>query len=250
MVILRRKLLVGYLVFVHILLALILIKSDFLVKVGDRLGIRRNTEPEITQHFERMVKYHESIDPNVPAGSAIFIGDSIIQGLCVSAVSTPSINYGIGSDTTLGVLKRLSKYRSLQQASIVIFEIGVNDLKRRKDEDILCNYSSILSQLPSHLPAVVSGILPVNEAIAKDLKGYNLRITRLNAGLKALCEARKPKCSFVDSSQGLIDSDANLSAKYQRGDGVHLNGTGNAIWIQELKNAIKTAQQPHAPDRQ
>ena len=107
----------------------------------------------------------KGIDPNVPSGSAIFIGDSITQGLCVSAVFTPSVNYGIGSDTTLGVLKRIPKYQSLNRASMVILEVGVNDLKRRKDEEILSNYSSILKLLPSHLSVIISGILPVNEAI-------------------------------------------------------------------------------------
>jgi lysophospholipase L1-like esterase len=189
-----------------------------------------------------MAKYHERIDPNVPSGSAIFIGDSSFQGLCVSAVFTPSVNYGIGSDTTLGVLQRLPKYESLNRASMVILEVGVNDLKRRKDEEILSNYSSILKLLPSHLSVIISGILPVNEAIAHHTKGYNARIMGLNSRLKNLCESEKPRCTFVNSGPALVDSNGSLSTNYQEGDGVHLNGQGNAIWIQELKNGIKTAQ--------
>ena len=77
---LRKNVLVGYLVFIHILMALVLVKSDFLTRVGIRLGYTANVEPEITQHFENMIRYHERIDPNVPSGSAIFIGDSLTQG--------------------------------------------------------------------------------------------------------------------------------------------------------------------------
>ena len=40
-----------------------------------------------------------------------------------------------------------------------------------------------------------------------------------------------------------MDSNGSLSTNYQEGDGVHLNDQGNAMWIQELKNGIKTAQQ-------
>jgi len=153
---LRKNIVIGYLVFIHILLAFVLVKSDILPRVGNRLGYTANVETEITQHFKRMAKYHERIDSNVPSGSAIFIGDSITQGLCVSAVFTPSVNYGIGSDTTLGVLKRLPKYESLNRASMVILEVGINDLKRRKDEEILSNYSSILKLIPSHMPVIIS----------------------------------------------------------------------------------------------
>ena len=245
----RKNVAIGYLVFIHILLALALVKSDFLTRVGNRLGYTANVEPEITQHFEYMERYYERMDPNVPSGSAIFIGDSITQGLCVSAVFTPSVNYGIGSDTTLGILKRLPKYKSLNRASIVILEVGVNDLKRRKDEEILSNYSSILKLLPSHLPVMISGILPVNEDIAHHTKGYNARIRGLNFRLKNLCESKKPQCTFVDSGRALEDSTGSLSRNYQEGDGVHLNGEGNNIWIQELKDGIKISQQVRATNR-
>lgn len=246
---LRKNIVIGYIVFIHILMAFVLVKSDFLPRVGNRLGQNRNVETEITQHFKRMEQYHERMDPNVPSGSAIFIGDSITQGLCVSAVFTPSVNYGIGSDTTFGVLKRLPKYESLNRASMVILEVGVNDLKRRKNEEILGNYSSILKLLPSHPSVIISGILPVNEGIAHHTKGYNARIRGLNSALKDLCESEKPRCTFVDSGRALVDSNGSLSTSYQAGDGVHLNGQGNAIWIQELKNGIKTAQQGVPPDR-
>lgn len=246
---LRKNIVIGYLVFIHILLAFVLVKSDILPRVGNRLGYTANVETEITQHFKRMAKYHERIDSNVPSGSAIFIGDSITQGLCVSAVFTPSVNYGIGSDTTLGVLKRLPKYESLNRASMVILEVGINDLKRRKDEEILSNYSSMLKLIPSHLPVIISGILPVNEGIVHHAKGYNARIRGLNPRLKNFCESEKPRCTFVDSGRALVDSNGSLSTNYQEGDGVHLNGKGNAIWIQELKNGIKTAQQGVSPDR-
>jgi lysophospholipase L1-like esterase len=197
-----------------------------------------------------MTRYHEGMDPNVPSGAAIFIGDSITQGLCVSAVFNPSANYGIGNDTTLGVLKRLTKYESLKRASIAILEVGVNDLRFRKDEEILSNYSSILQLLPAHLTVVVSAILPVNEGIDHKLRGYNARIGELNSTLKVLCESQKSRCTYVDPGQALIDSSGSLSTNYQEGDGLHLNGEGYGVWIQELKKGIKAAQQRRAPDRQ
>ena len=36
---------------------------------------------------------------------------------------------------------------------------------------------------------------------------------------------------------------------YHEGDGIHLNGVGNSIWIQELKEMVQKAQQKDATGR-
>jgi len=82
---------------------------------------------ELTPHYHQMVTFHSHMDGNVPDDSVIFIGDSLTQGLCVSAVACPSVNYGIGNDTTLGVLQRISQYESIQRAKVVVIAIGIND---------------------------------------------------------------------------------------------------------------------------
>lgn len=120
--------------------------------------------------------------------------------------------------------------------------IGVNDLQRRGNEEILKNYSSILQAVPPHLPLVFSAVLPVDERIRDDLAGKNTRIKELNTGLRALCEAQSPNCTFVDPGSKLMDSSGNLRKEYDDGDGVHLNGAGNSIWIQELKEVVRKAQ--------
>jgi lysophospholipase L1-like esterase len=238
----RKRLLIGYVIFVHLFLLLVLVKADFITRVGYRVGLIRHVDPEITRHFEEMVKYHERMDANVPDGAVIFVGDSITQGLCVSAVFTPSVNYGIGRDTTVGVLKRLPEYHSLERASVCVMAIGVNDLWRRGNEEILKNYSLILQAVPTHLPLVFSAVLPIDEHVG-DLTGKNVRIRALNSGLKALCESQSSKCTFLDPGPKLIDSSGNLRKEYHQGNGVHLNGLGNSIWIQELKGVVQKAQQ-------
>jgi lysophospholipase L1-like esterase len=239
----RKKLLIGYIIFVHLFLLLALVKSDFISRVGYMVGLIRPVVPEITEHFKEMIKYHKRMDPNVPDGAVIFIGDSITQGLYVSAVTTHSVNYGIGSDTTIGVLKRLPTYHSLERASVCVMAIGVNDLQRRENEEILKNYSLILQAVPPHLPLILNAVLPVDERVRDDLAGMNRRIRTLNRSLKALCKAESAKCTFVDPGRKLMDPSGNLKAKYQVGDGIHLNGFGNAIWIQELKGIIQKVQQ-------
>lgn len=118
-----------YLLTVHALLIIVLLKSDFIDLVQNKLETCNHSvqSSELTPHYHRMLEYHKRMDGNVLTGSVIFFGDSITQGLCVSAVASHSVNYGIGSDTTFGVLERLKYYRSINRADVVVISIGVND---------------------------------------------------------------------------------------------------------------------------
>jgi hypothetical protein len=117
----KKKLFFIYLSIIHVSLIFILLKSDFIPKVQAKLGFEKSTQ-ELTPHFKRMLTYHKRMDGNIPSGAVIFIGDSITQGLAVSAVYPKSVNYGIGSDTTIGVIKRLSDYKSLSRARAIVIQ--------------------------------------------------------------------------------------------------------------------------------
>ncbi len=69
-----------------------------------------------------------------PDKSVVFVGDSLTQSLYVDAVARPSVNYGIGGDTTVGVLGRLPEYRSILCASAVVMAIGVVYMKFRDNQ--------------------------------------------------------------------------------------------------------------------
>lgn len=74
----------------------------------------------LTHYFYRqMTSFQSRIDQNSPPRAIYFIGDSQIQGLAVSAVTPLAINYGIGNDTTAGVIKRIPLYNSLNTAKAV-----------------------------------------------------------------------------------------------------------------------------------
>ena len=246
----KKQTTIAYLIGVHILLAVVLLKSDFIDRVEHKLGIHKTAEPpEITQHYHRMLHYHRRMDGNVPEGAILFIGDSITQGLCVSAIASPAVNYGIGSDTTTGVLQRLPYYNSIGRASAVVLAIGINDMKRRSNDEILENYRAIIAQIPKTIPVIVSAVLPLDEESRDDWQGRNQkRIKTLNSNIVNLAMVEN-NVFFVDAGPLLIDEAGNLADVYHDGDGVHLNSRGNAIWIDALKTEIQKAQQSAALDR-
>ena len=65
----------------------------------------------------------------------------LYRAMRVTEVAARGINYGIGGDTTEGVLARLPEYNSLGRAAAVVLAIGDNDLQRGLSEaEIIANY--------------------------------------------------------------------------------------------------------------
>lgn len=223
---------------IHIFLVLILIKSDFIDRAKNRLGMGPAAQAEAGAHFNRMVSYHKRMDGNILNGSTIFIGDSIIQGLCVSAVTSPSVNYGIGSDTTSGILQRIPYYNSLSRARVIVVAVGINDLMVATETDIIDNYKAILKILPANVPVLFSAVLPVAKNAPAALGSHsNRQIKSLNSRLKAFTD-ESSRTFFLDAGLLLVDEDGYLSDKFHIGDGVHLNTEGYNTWIIELRNTL------------
>jgi len=127
-------------------------------------------------------------------------------------------------------------------ASALILVVGVNDMNRRDNAQILENYGRILEAIPRSVPVVCSAILPANEHLTSPPdESANARIRDFNASLRALC-ASDSRCVYVNPTPRLVDESGDLLPALQDGDGVHLNSDGNRIWIEELRAAVREAQ--------
>lgn len=245
----KKYIIITYIVCVHAILGLVLLKNNSSERVDTSAIAKQEVRSEITEHFHHMVRYHARMDGNVPFGSVVFIGDSITQGLCVSAVAPTAVNYGIGYDTTVGVLQRLPLYNSIKRAGAVVIAIGINDFKLRTNEDILQNYSTIAERIPENIPVIFSAVLPLDEKLFPDCRGWNQRIQALNTDLKAFCD-RSRSHFFVDAGPLLLNGQGNLATEFHDGDGIHLNSKGNSIWIGELRRTLKNVQPKLAFNRE
>lgn len=224
-----------YLLGIHILLAVMLVKSDFIEKTAMKIGILER-EPELSAYYQRIAFIHKRIDASVPEGATIFIGDSMIQGLATSAVSEYSVNYGIGLDTTVGVINRIPSYKSIARAKAIVIAIGLNDMKRRKNSQIVENYQTLINLIPKNKQIIVSAILPIDET-SSSLDITNKKIIELNTKLQTL-SATYGNVTFVNSRNIFQAPDGNLKSVYHSGDGIHLSPAGYDVWINHLKNAL------------
>ncbi len=231
----KKKLLVLYFIIIHLLLAVVIFKTDVVSQLQIRFGL---ADPqELTRNYHELVAFHKRMDDNLLKGTVVFIGDSITQGLAVSAVTPLSVNYGIGNDTTVGVLNRIGDYHSLNSAKAVVLAVGINDLKRRDPAEILKNYNTILTKIPRGVEVVICAVKPVDWRV-RQASGRTLqRIDLVNAGLKRLSD-RWPNTQFLTVNDKLADAEGNLVREYHIGDGVHLSAAGYDVWIKELRRVI------------
>ncbi len=212
----------AYLIALHLLLALLVWKSDVLPKAKALLF---ESAPTSNPHVAHTFAYHRSMDPSVPEGAAIFLGDSITQSLATAAVAPRSVNYGIGFATTGNLLAHLPEYQSLQRASVVYLMIGVNDLLLGQATGLHDRLRQIAQALPAGRQVVWSGLMPVFSPEVRPAL-----VTEANAVIRAACAARPP-CTYVDTV-ALFGEDPSLFR-----DGIHPNTLGYARWIGALRQA-------------
>ena len=186
-----------------------------------------------------MISFHKSIDQNLLEDSILFIGDSITQGLAVSAVAPQTVNYGIGNDTTLGVINRLPLYSSINTAKFVVIAIGHNDINLQSEAKIINNFREILNSFSVNVKVILNAVHPVDENIPS-LKITNKQISTLNEHLLTLSKAYL-NVVFVNIEKS-ISPYGNLLAKFHTGDGVHLSKMGYDIWIKKLKLTIESLE--------
>lgn len=232
----KQSILIIYLIGVHLLIGMILWKSDFIPKVKSRLGGEAHVD-ERSKFFLDMRCYHSRSVDLVPEGSVFFIGDSIIQGLCVDAVIQPSVNYGIGGDTTVGVLERMGDY-AYDRASAVVLCIGGNDLKFREPVAVLDNVKIFVDRIDPPLPIIVSSVPLEDESVRPASRHINGQIIQLNALLEQLT-THSSRLHFCDHSN--LSESGQLLRRLHVGDGMHPNNEGNRILAANFKSVILKA---------
>jgi lysophospholipase L1-like esterase len=216
-----------YLALVHALLIVFLFKSSTIKQMF-------NDRDVVSPYYLQMTAFHHRVDANLGPGLNIFIGDSLVQGLAVNSIINNSVNFGIGGDTTSGVLKRLPLYQSIAMSKRVIFAVGHNDLYHESADVSIANFKKIFDSIPPNVEVLICSIFFIDENIAQ--KVNNLAISELNNKLQDLTD-NYSHINYIDTNQwaaplGTLDENLHI------GDGVHLNKRGNELWISQLKIAL------------
>ena len=188
--------------------------------------------------------------------SAVFLGDSLTQGMQLYDTGLPNAHYcayrGVGpnavvNDTTCtradGVEEiPLQALASYAPKSVYIL-LGTNVLTRDTDYSSFLNYYGLmLDRIRSVLPEAdiyVQSITPVRPEVSAEARHsgmYAERFIRVNNDLAAL--AVEKGCFFLDLWEVLADENGDLRAEYAQPDGYHLTPAGYAAWVSYLRTHV------------
>ena len=239
--VIKKIAIVLYLAGLHAAVAALLVQGGWAVRLAARLGWREAPNLGDPRFVRIMLDCQRRQDGNIPDGAAIFIGDSLVQGLCVAAVAPNAVNLGIAGDTTAGVLQRLPAHPALARAGLIVLAVGINDVGVLPNREIARNWEAIAGRLPPEVPVIFCAVLPVDERVKPGWRGLNRDVIQpLNRELEARVRSR-PGGRWVDAGPRLADAAGQLRAGFHDGDGLHLNSAGNAVWIAELRAALAAA---------
>lgn len=214
----RRLLAATYIVAIHCALLGLLIKPGLIDSVLTKVGIYED-HPKIAAKLRRNI----SVLEQQPAGSVVFLGDSITESLVADSVVPLSANLGIGGLTTSGLARHVRGY-DLSTARAVSVAIGVNDVFAKRDAATVADdFAAILSAIPPHLPVIVSGVFPGPKLDQQAVEAVTGRISRS-------C-ARRQHCTFIATDSLPPDS--------FREDGIHLSKEGYGAWAEKLRAALE-----------
>jgi lysophospholipase L1-like esterase len=228
-----KSMVLVYLLLVHVVLAVALLKTDLVPRLINRVS---GATIENTHLYDALLPYHRRMDGNVAEGSIIFLGDSIVQSLVTSAIADKTVNYGIGADTIGGLRKRLPFYRSLNNARAIVISIGVNDLWYRQHDEIILRYEQLLADLPDNVPVVANALFPIQEGLEYG-DDTNARISHVNQSISEVA-SRFDNVLFINNTDSFVDTNGQLQSDYHIGDGLHLNTKAYEVWIERLRMAI------------
>lgn len=175
-----------------------------------------------------------------PKKAIVWLGDSITDGGEWSELFPEynTMNRGISSDNTFGVLYRLYEVVKRKPRKLFIL-IGINDIARSiPDEVILRNYRKMIDSIQLQSPATkiyVQSLLPTNNNFTqfKNHQNKTEHVLSVNEGLRKLCTEKK--ITYINLYDAFLNAEGKLNEKYTN-DGLHLTGEGYRHWKQVLIN--------------
>lgn len=215
------KLAIAYVVALHAALAVVLVNSDFIERVGRKFGRMNDTQGKILARQDVWNKL-------APEGATVFLGDSLTEGLPATAVAPNAVNFGIGGILSTDLQRNLPHYaQAMQHASRVYLMIGTNDVLRGKFAGLPERIASIVQAVPADKPLVLSSIPPSFRPVDA------IQLAQVNAGVAAICKTR-PGCTFVDSGQVFAPAGKPVR-EFFLPDDLHFTTEGYRRWVDRLR---------------
>lgn len=188
-------------------------------------------QPEPTPYVSERHQQLSALDAAAKPGGVVMIGDSYVEQFDPTYFNTPVRTMAAGGDTVRHITQRIPDWQSLPNQQAVIIWAGYNDLLSRNPDIVAQDMERLLAALPPAVPIVLIAPVPVRD------DAQNQLVTQLAGLYQSQCSTIA-RCQFVDTSTALAGSDGRLDARFDRGDGVHLNAAGYAQLAPRIEAAL------------
>jgi hypothetical protein len=229
----------GYLTLLHATLIVAVLKTDLVRRAAVKLGLTDRDFSEKASMIPRMRELHRRMDPTVPTGATIFLGDGITMAVATAAIAPHAVNYGIGSQRSDQLIESMELYDSINRAERVVITIGTNDVLQGREAGIESRYRAILGKVPPGVDVVLSSIPPIGitKFAGRIIEPSTVRAVADSAA--AACRADR-RCRFADTHNALSSGGRPLAGVLSE-DGRHLTPMGSAMWIDQIRKAIASS---------
>lgn len=175
----------------------------------------------------------------------LFVGDSITDGWDNAGEAVynehfvpPNVaNFGIGGDTTQGVLWRM-RNGELEgfEAGLIVHMLGTNNINRNSNDDIVAGNRAIVEEYKARQPQariLILGVFPRGEAPGNP---FRASIAEINGGLAELADDRQ--VFYLDIGDAFLTADGTLTEDVMP-DGLHPNAQGYRIWAEAMIDTVR-----------
>jgi lysophospholipase L1-like esterase len=175
----------------------------------------------------------------------LFVGDSITDGWRNAGqpvwdqhfAPLKAANFGIGGDTTQGVLWRMQNGElDSFKAKLIVLMLGTNNINRNPIDEIVDGDRLIVEEFRKRQPQAKVLLLGIFPRAQQATDPYRASIKEINSKLAMLADNKQ--VFFMDIGEKFLAPDATLTAEIMP-DGLHPNLRGYRIWADAISSRVK-----------
>jgi len=150
------------------------------------------------------------------------------------------IRRGFGGSTFDDVLYSVDTLILKSRPRAVLIYEGDNDLAHGASPQVVADcFQAIVSKVHAVQPEVRFYVMAIKPSLArKNLWG---RMQEANELLKGICESN-PLLTYIDSSSGMLNLDGTIRPDIFKGDNLHMNDRGYAVWAEAVAPVLKSSE--------
>jgi lysophospholipase L1-like esterase len=174
----------------------------------------------------------------------LFVGDSITDGWRNAGqtlwdqhfAAHKAANFGIGGDTTQGVLWRMQNGElEGYQAKVIVMMLGTNNINRNPNDEIVDGNRLIIEEFKKRQPQAKVLLLGIFPRAMSAADPYRASIKDINSKLAALADNKQ--VFFMDIGDKFLAADGTLTPEIMP-DGLHPNFRGYKIWADAISSRV------------